>query len=354
MLQGYRGGTSNERRDSMKKRLTLSLVFSIALAFLGTTIAAAPVVVKVGDSTPKTFSYYGAFMTFKKEVEEKTGGKVDIQYFGEGVLGDQKTLMESCMMGALPVFAAPSSVVQSIVPECKIFTLPFVWPSPGVLRNFLDGPDGQQMSALFERHGMKNLAWGYTGEIGIQNRKRAVKSPADMKGLKIRVMPDPIMVETINAMGGMGVAMGLGELYSALQQGVLDGISTSPQLLDSLKIFEVAKFYTPVNMHYTPAAVLVNTKFWSTLSPDIQSAFTEGMKNWVKNNDAYYLNASLKTSNEYILTAFREKGVAVSSLTPSELQTFKKSTVSVVQKYRKEIGPDFVDKVLKFTGYKME
>lgn len=336
------------------KRLTVLSVFSIALAFLATTVTAAPIVVKIGDSTPKTFSYYGPFMTFKKEVEQKTGGKVDIQYFGEGVLGDQKTLMESCMMGALPMFAAPSSVVQSIVPECKIFTLPFVWGNPGILRSFLDGPDGQQMSALFEKHGMKNLGWGYTGEIGIQNRKHAVKSPADMKGLKIRVMPDPIMVETINAMGGMGVAMGLGELYSAVQQGVLDGISTSPQLLDSLKIFEVAKFYTPANMHYTPALVLVNMKFWGTLPPDVQRAMTEGMKNWVKNNDDYFLNSSLKTSNEYILTAFKEKGVAVAPLTPAEAQAFKKTTVSVVQKYRKEIGPDFVDKVLKFTGYKME
>ena len=172
-----------------------------------------------------------------------------------------------------------------------------------------------------------------------------------MKGLKIRTMPDPIMVETINAMGGMGVSMGLGELYSALQQGVLDGISTSSQLLTSLKIYEVAKFYAPMNMHYTPAQILVNVKFWNTLSAEHQKVIQESMKKWEKGNDAYFLDPAKQTSNDFIFSVMKGKGVEI---TPVDTAPFKKMTASVVKKYRTQIGADYVDQVLKFTGYKLE
>ena len=335
----------------MRKPFFLVAALFISLLFLAGTVQAAPIVIKIGDSTPKSFSYYAAFVAFEKEVEQKTGGKVDIQYFGEGVLGDQKTLMESTMMGAIQMVTIPSSVGQNWVPELKVFTLPFVWPGYDVLRRFLDGPEGEKLSKLWEKHNLVNLGWGYTGNIGIQNRKRAIKDPEDMKGLKIRTMQDPIMVDTINAMGGMGVAMGLGELYSAVQQGVLDGISTSPQLLHSLKIFEVAKQYSAMDMHYTPACTLVNMNFWKSLPADIQNAMKEAFKNWVRINDDYFRDPSLPTSDQTIFNIYKEKGVTI---TQPNLPLFKKMTAPVVKKYRQQIGPQFVDSVLNSTGYKLE
>ena len=106
----------------MRKPFFLVAALFISLLFLAGTVQAAPIVIKIGDSTPKSFSYYAAFVAFEKEVEQKTGGKVDIQYFGEGVLGDQKTLMESTMMGAIQMVTIPSSVGQNWVPELKVFT----------------------------------------------------------------------------------------------------------------------------------------------------------------------------------------------------------------------------------------
>jgi C4-dicarboxylate-binding protein DctP len=204
---------------------------------------------------------------------------------------------------------------------------------------------------MWEKHGLLNMSWGYAGEIGVQNRKRAIKTPEDLKGLKIRTMPDPVMVDTINAMGGMGVAMGLGELYTAVQQGTIDGLSTSPQLLDSLKIYEVAKFYSPLNMHYTPVLFIINMKFYNSLPPDIQKVLTEACKTWGKNVGAKFLDPNSKISNDYIFKVYKEKGVEV---TPVDVAPFRKLTVPVVKKYRDQIGADYVDQILKFVGYKLE
>ena len=315
---------------------------------------AQTIVCKIGDSTPKTYSYYPAFQIFEKEVEEKTGKKVDIQYFGEGVLGDQKTLVESCLMGAIQMVVIPSTISQNYVPEHRLFTLPFLWTNYDLLRRFCDSPEGMALGDRWSKHGMKILAYGHIGWIGIQNSKREVRTPSDMKGLKIRTMQDSVLIDTMNAIGGMGVAMGIPELYSAVQQGVIDGVSTSAQFLYSLKIHEVAKQYIHLCLQTSPALVLINLKFWNSLPPEIQKVFLEASKNWGKNNDAYYVDNSQKTSDDNIMGLFKELGVKIVEPSKSETEAFRKLTIPVYKKYRSQIGPDVVDRVARYTGYKLE
>jgi tripartite ATP-independent transporter DctP family solute receptor len=315
---------------------------------------AQTIVCKIGDSTPKTYSYYPAFQIFEKEVEAKTGKKVDVQYFGEGVLGDQKTLVESCLMGAIQMVVIPSTISQNYVPEHRLFTLPFLWTNYDVLRRFCDSQEGMALGDRWSKHGMKILAYGHIGWIGIQNSKREVRTPLDMKGLKIRTMQDSVLIDTMNAIGGMGVAMGIPELYSAVQQGVIDGVSTSAQFLYSLKIHEVAKHYIHLCLQTSPALVLINLKFWNSLSPEIQKVFLEAGKNWGKNNDAYYVDNSQKTSDANIMGLFKELGVKIVEPSKSETEAFRKLTIPVYKKYRSQIGPEVVDRVAGYTGYKLE
>jgi len=334
----------------MKKSVKI-LAIAICLALMSGQVSAAPILIKWGDATPKSFSYWPATVAFKDEVEKKTNKKVEFQLFGDGVLGDQKALIESTTMGAIQMVSLSSSVLNTLAPEYQAFALPFIWPSADYLSRFLDSEGGIYLSKLLEKRGLKVIAWGYVGYLGIQNSKREVKNPEDLKGLKIRVQQNPLMVDTINAMGGMGVAMGSGELYSALQQGVIDGISTTPQMLHSMKIYEVAKFYTPVRMHSSAGTLLANLKFWESLSPDIQKACVESSKTWRKVFEDYYLDPSQETSDQNILNVYKKTGVKI---TEPDTEAFKRVTVPVVRKYSEKIGPEFVDKVLKFTGYSMK
>jgi tripartite ATP-independent transporter DctP family solute receptor len=336
---------------STRQNVVIILIAFFCIAFVTTSISAAPIVIKWGDSTPKSHSYWPAMQAFKSEVEQKTSGNVEIQLFGAGVLGDQKTLLESTKMGAIQMCVVPTLVTTSIVPEHQVLDLPFIWPSAKVFSDFLVSSEGKQLGTLFEKHELKLVAWSYTGYTGVQNSKREIRTPSDLRGLKIRVLQNQMMVDTMNAMGGMAVTMGLSEIYSALQQGVIDGIYSAPQFLHSMKIYEVAKYYTPLLVHYGAGVTLINLKFWNSLSPDIQKAFMEASGTWNKIQEAYFLDSSKETSDQHIIDLFKKTGVKI---TEPDIETFKKATIPVVRKYREKIGPESVDGVLKFVGYKLE
>ena len=332
-----------------KAVVILTVVF--CMAFMSTGLSAAPIVVKWGDAAPKSFSYWPAMQAFKAEAEKKLPGKVEMQLFGDGVLGDQKTVLEQTTMGAIQICTVPSLITTNIVPEHQVLDLPFVFPSARAFADFLVSSEGKRLGALFEKHGLKLLAWSGMNGTDMQNSKREVRTPADLKGLKIRSLPNPLMLDTLQAMGAMSVAMGSAEVYSAVQQGVIDGVYTAPQFLNGMKIYEVAKYYTPLNAHYAAGVTVINLKFWNTLPPDVQKVFMEASETWNKVQEAYYLDGSKETSNQQVLDSFKKKGVKV---TDPDLNAFKKSTIPVVKKYREKIGPDSVDRVLKFVGYKME
>jgi len=310
---------------------------------------AQPIVCRIADPTPKTFSYYEALKIFEKEVKEKTGGKVDVQIFGDAVLGTHQTTTESTMMGSIEGTVVTSAWTQNLVKEHRLFTLPFLFPNYKAYRAYLDSPEGKRLGDMLETRGLKFLGYSHTGWLGVMNSKREIRTKDDFKGLKIRTMPDSVLVDSITSLGCMGVAMGPGELYSALQQGVLDGISTAPQFLNVLKIHEVAKFYTDLKLHASPAVFFVSMKFWKSLPPDIQKVVAEAGKNFEKNSDAYYIDDSKNTSDNNILEkVFKPAGVKLYFPTPRETESYKELTRPVFMKYRDQVGAELVDKAVNF------
>ncbi len=332
------------------RKTAVILIGVFCMAVISTVVSAAPIVIKWGDSTPKSFSYWPAMEAFKKEVEQKTGGKVELQLFGDGVLGDQKTLLESTAMNAIQMSCLPTLVAQNLVPEIQVLDLPFIWRDSKMFSNFLVSSEGKRLADFFEKHGLKLVAWSYMGATGVQNKKLEIKTPADFKGLKIRTLQNPIMLDTFNALGAMVVSMGTAEIYSALQQGVIDGIASAPQFLDAMKIYELAKYYTPLDIQYGAAVTIINLKFWNGLPKDVQQAFTEAAPTWAKIQESYCTDSSKPTSDERILQLYQKNGVKI---TEPDRDAFRKVTTPVVRKYREKIGPAMVDPVLKFTGYQL-
>jgi TRAP-type C4-dicarboxylate transport system substrate-binding protein len=332
----------------MKKIIMLLVAFFCSLALFSTGFA-EPIVCKIADPTPKTFSYYQALLTFEKEVEAATGGKVDVQIFGDGVLGRHQTTTESTMMGSIQGTVVTSAWTQNLVKEHKLFTLPFLWPNYKGYRAWLDSEEGDRVGNLLEAKGLKFLGYAHTGWLGVMNSKREIRTEDDFKGLKIRTMPDSVLVDSISSLGCMGIAMGPGELYSAVQQGVIDGVSTAPQFLNVLKLQELSKYYTDLKLHASPATFIVNLKFFNSLSPDIQKAFIEAGKNFEKNSDAYYTDDSNATSDNNILNSvFAKAGVKNYYPTAAEKASYKELTRPVFMKYREQVGPELVDSVVEF------
>lgn len=306
--------------------------------------ALAQTELKFADSLPKTFSYYPAMIAMKEAVDKS--GKLTLRLFPEGVLGDQKAIMEATKVGAIDIAVVASQVSQQLVPEHGIFGLPFVWIKHEDYLNFLQGPIAAELGKKMEPHGLKVLVFADGGSLAVLNSKRPVRSPEDMKGLKLRVMQDPMQVDMIKAMGGIPVPMGTPEVYSAIQQGQIDGNATSVQLLWALKNHEVAKQLSVTNHGRAAGVVVMNLRKWNSLSAEQKKALDEGTKVFFK-VDAEYYTTSAQTATPQVVSQMSSSGVTVSE---PDIAAFRKATAPVVQAFKQRVKSPLVDRALKEAG----
>lgn len=326
------------------KKAVAGLAILFAATLIGSTSTIAQTELKFADALPKTFSYYPAMVAFKESVDK--GGKLSIKLFPEGVLGDQKALMEATKVGSVDIAVIASQVSQQLVPEHGIFGLPFVWLKHEDFLKFLQGPIAAELGKKMEPHGLKVLVFADGGSLAVLNSKRPVRSPDDMKGLKLRVMQDPMQVDMIKAMGGIPVPMGTPEVYSAIQQGQIDGNATSVQLLWALKNYEVAKQLSVTNHGRAAGVVIMNLKKWNSLDADQKRALEEGAKTFF-NVDAEYYTTSASTASPRVVTQMTNSGVVVSE---PDIAAFRKATLPVVVAFKNRVKSPLVDQALKEAG----
>ena len=326
------------------KKAVAGLVFLLAAALIGSTGALAQTELKFADALPKTFSYYPAMVAFKETVDKS--GKLTIRLFPEGVLGDQKALMEATKVGSVDIAVVASQVSQQLVPEHGIFGLPFVWLKHEDYLKFLQGPIAAELGKKMEPHGLKVIVFADGGSLAVLNSKRPVRTPEDMKGLKLRVMQDPMQVDMIKAMGGIPVPMGTPEVYSAIQQGQIDGNATSVQLLWALKNYEVAKQLSVTNHGRAAGVVIMNLKKWNSLDADQKRALEEGAKTFF-NVDAEYYTTSASTASPRVVTQMAGSGVVVSE---PDIAAFRAATLPVVLAFKNRVKSPLVDQALKEAG----
>ncbi len=261
---------------------------------LAATGALAQTELKFADALPKSFAYYGAMEEFKKVVEQKSK-TMTVKLFPEGVLGDQKALMEATKIGSVDISVIASQVSQQLVPEHGIFGLPFVWLTLDDYVKFLKGPIAAELGKKMEAHGLKVLTFANGGGLAVLNSKRPIRTPDDMKGLKLRVMQDPMQVDMIKAMGGIPVPMGTPEVYTAIQQGQIDGNATGPQLLFALKNHEVAKHLSFTNHGRAAGVVVMNLRKWNSLTAAQKAELEEGARGFFDADLAYFTSGPTMT-----------------------------------------------------------
>lgn len=326
-------------------RVVAGITFGAAVAAGYAPRASAQTELKFGDGLPKTFAYYGGMEAFKAAAEAKSKN-VAIKIFGEGVLGDQKALMEATKVGAVDISVIASQVSQQLVPEHGMFGLPFVWLSYDDWLKFLRGPIAAELGKKMEPHGLKLLTFVDGGALAVLNSKRAIKTPDDMKGLKLRVMQDPMQVDMIKAMGGIPVPMGTPEVYTAIQQGQIDGNSTGPQLLWALKNHEVARHLTFTNHGRAAGVVVMNLRKWNGLTAEQKAALEEGSKAFFTADSAYF-TSSPNTANDKVVGFMQKAGVTV---TDPDIPAFRKATQPVIDAFRARVKSPLVDQALKEAG----
>src|SRR5690242_11382925 len=213
----------------MENHMTISRRMFLIAVFGGATLA-LPVAGSLGQTTLKMNiavaqnSHYGvAIDTFAREVEARTSGRYKVQNFYAGALGAERESIEGVQLGTLDLTLTSTGPVPNFVPEVAILDIPFLFRDYAHARAVLDGPIGQEMLKKFEPKGIEALAWGENGFRNMTNSKHPVKTPDDLKGLKMRTMENPIHIQAYKAFGIIPTPMAFTEVYTALQQGTVDG-----------------------------------------------------------------------------------------------------------------------------------
>ena len=220
-----------------------------------------------------------AMESFAAEVAERTGGELTAKTFHNGVLGSQPDAIEQVRLGALDVGNFNLGPMGTSVPETNVVSLPFIFPSIPKMYELMDGDVGDAISAGMEKKGIKALAWYDSGARSFYNSIRPINSPADVEGLKLRVMNNDLFVGMVEALDGNATPMAFGEVYQSIKTGVVDGAENNPPSYQSVSHFEVAQFYSLTEHLIIPECVCISTKAWDGMTAEQQEIVKTAARN---------------------------------------------------------------------------
>ena len=297
----------------------------------------------VAQDTPKG----KAAEYFKKLAEQRTKGRVQVQVFPNSQLYKDKEELEALQLGAVQMLAPSLAKFGPLgAKEFEVFDLPYIFDNYDELHKVTQGPIGMQLLAKLENKGIKGLAYWDNG-FKIFSANKPLKSPADFKGLKMRIQSSKVLEEEMRALGALPQVMAFSETYQALQTGVVDGTENPPSNMLTQKMHEVQKYATVTNHGYLGYAVIVNKKFWDGLPADIRTTLDGAMK-----EATVYANKIAQQENESDLAKIKASGkTQVYVPTAAERAAFKKALVPVHTKMDDRIGEGLVQLIYKQTGY---
>jgi tripartite ATP-independent transporter DctP family solute receptor len=248
------------------------LIAALPLAFCFSNAAWADVKIKFAEVHPKGYPPVVAEENMGKKLEEQSKGDISFKMFAGGVLGSEKEVVEQVQSGAVQMTRVSLGIVGPVVPDVNVFNLPFIFRDHAHMRKIIDGEIGQEILDKISNSNfnMVALAWMDGGTRNLYTKK-PVRQISDLKGMKIRVQGNPLFIDTINAMGGNGIAMATGEIFSALQTGVIDGAENNPPTMLEHNHYQNAKFYTLTEHLILPEPVVMAKTTWEKLSPEQQA-----------------------------------------------------------------------------------
>ena len=261
-----------KRRDFIK--LGAGLGAAAAMQPLSRASAQTKSVFKASDVQPTGYPTVAATENLGKKVEAATQGRLSIQMFPSMQLGGEKETIEQTQIGAIQMLRVSVGTVGPIVDDINVVNMPFLFKNTAHAEKMMDGPIGQELLdkiTASPNAGLVALCWMDSGARSLYNTKRPIKTIEDLKGLKFRVIGNPIFVDMMDALGGNGVAMGYDQVFSALQTGVIDGAENNPPSYVFSNHYTAAKYYSLTEHLIIPEVLLFSKKAWGALSSDDQN-----------------------------------------------------------------------------------
>lgn len=302
---------------------------------------AAKYVFKVGHAMPDKHHYQLGLQKFAQLVQERSKGQIKIEVFPSGQLGGTRDRTEGVKLGTADMEFVGSPDLARWVPQFFLFDLPFLITTPEQADKIMDGPVGEELRKKAAAAGFELLGFGENGFRNVFNKVRPVNKVADLRGLKLRVYPNKLYVDTFTAMGAMPATTDWGELFTALTQGTVDGAEAAEAHFMTGKFYEAGQKYFSQTRHmYIPAVLIMNKGKFNSLPGDLQQALRDSAREAM----AYQRGLSRQQAKEF-LQQMPSKGVTVNEV--SDKSTFIDATRSLYDKWTPTIGADLVEMARK-------
>nr|WP_245203519.1 DctP family TRAP transporter solute-binding subunit [Ammoniphilus resinae] len=298
--------------------------------------------ISVAHVLSETHSLHKTWQKFKEVVEADSGGKLKVEIYANGEKGSDRELIESVQVGTLTATAPSTAPVAGFDPAFSVFDLPFLFKDRETAYRVLDGEVGKEVLSKLDNIGIKGLGYWENGYRNLTNNKIPVKTPADVKSLKIRTMENPMHAATWELLGGNPTPMAWADVYVSLQQGALDGQENPLSIIYDQKIYEVNKYVSLTGHVYSPFVVMINKKFYDELPEDLKAIVDKGFEEAKNENRKLVVEEENKIKSDLANTPME-----VIELTADEKKAFQEFTKPVYDQFADEIGKDLVDKMLK-------
>jgi len=318
----------------MKKMLTVFLVVLIATFVLNVSpskVSAAPIVMKLAETHPQDYPTTKGDYEFARLVKERSNGRIVVEVYHSKQLGEERAVIEQVQLGAIDMTRVSISAVSAFVRDLDAFQLPYLYRDAAHMWKVLNGPIGEEILKKHEAFNFVGVGWFEAGSRNFYTKKQ-VKTVGDLKGMKIRVQQAPLMVGMVEALGAVATPLPFGEVYSALQTGVVDGAENNWPSYLSTSHYEVAKYFIVDEHTRVPEITVGSKKVFDKLSKEDRALIIKAMK------DAQPYQFKLWVDFEKVAEkTVRDKGSTITQVSPTEKQKFMNAMKPLYDKQPSEI-----------------
>lgn len=324
----------------MKRLFLKTVVAAVALAAAGMAPAQTRTI-KFANQNAKGHPIVLGMEKFAELVDKKSAGRLKVQVFPGGVLGSDQANVSALQGGTLEMASMNSGIFSSLVKDFAIYDFPFLFGNAREADAVVDGPFGQNLHKKLEDKGLVGLAYYELGFRQITNSKRPIQKVEDVAGLKLRVIPSPINVDWVKALGANPTPLPFPEVYAALEQKAVDGQENPVATIKAAKLYEVQKYMTITNHQYNPQSVVISKKFWDQLPPADQKILKEAAV-----ESAQYERTQSRAILQSGLEDLKKAGMEVNELSPAEVTKLRERMKPVIDKNSASVGESTVQAMM--------
>ena len=324
----------------MKRSVVVAVFACMCVLFGAGAALAAEFTMKVGHVVPESYPHHIAAVEYLKPyIERESGGRIAVELFPNSQLGGDRQLCEAVQIGSLEMAFPSTTILAGFVPELGLLDLPFLFATRDDVYKVVDinGPVGSVLARKAREQGIYLLGYADLGFMNLTNSARPITTPEDAKGIKIRVMENPVYIDTAMALGCSPITMAFGEVYTALQQGTIDGQENPLDTIRSNNIQEVQKFISMWNYSYDPILLSVSGQLWASLSDEDKAIFEEAGKAAMEQQRTITRERNVALEKE-----FADSGMEVYYNTDEEKDAFKAMLTDLIATYEKELGKELL------------